>query len=331
MFINYIVNPIIIRTYSRRVGAGSPSPYEDAMWDPTAKCKHIFGFYYKCLLSTVLLLNLVLPVFSFQPSGSVLVLDGEDDYAIFSFAKHGYIFPRNTDAFTAEVWFYPKADVGPEPGTLNIILSQQVRFGLQPDNKCRRVPLGEKDEVCSYGSAYLEGAGAHGVRVSDAPIKKDQWNYMAIIFKDSTLHLAYNDRIVRGQKEDFLNVIEGDLRFPEWFKNFCVGGFAKKELVQHIPYFHGEIDAIRFSNIARYDLPAEGGTLPFEPPHHFVADRHTLALWNFNEKEGTDRFEDTSGNGYTLIGMNGAVTSRALAVNPSNTSITTTWGQMKSE
>ena len=92
---------------------------------------------FKLLLSAVLLLNLILPVFSFQPSDGVLVLDGEDDYAILPLAKHGYIFPRNTDEFTVEVWFYPKAEANPEPAELNIILSQQVRFGLLPDNRCR--------------------------------------------------------------------------------------------------------------------------------------------------------------------------------------------------
>ena len=290
---------------------------------------HINFKFLLSALSAGLLLSLVVPVFSFQPSGGVLMLDGEDDYAIFQFAEHGYIFPRNTDEFTVEVWFYPKAK--PEPGKSNIILSQQVRFGLQIDNKCRRDPIVEKDQVCSYGVAYLEGGGAHGPNHVSAPIKKDQWNYLAIIFKDSTIYLAYNDQIFRGQKEDFLNVITGDLRFPEWFKHFCVGGFAKKELVQHIPYFHGDIDAIRFSDIARYDLPAEVGTSPFDPPHRFESDAHTLAFWDFNDKEGADRFEDTSGNGYTLIGMNGATTSDALAVNPANTSITTTWGQIKSE
>ena len=283
----------------------------------------------KFLLSAVFLLSLVLPVFSFQPSGGVLVLDGEDDYAILPLAEHGYIFPRNTDEFTVEVWFYPKAE--PEPGKSNIILSQQVRFGLQIDNECRRIPLGEKGEMCAYGTAYLEGGGAHGPRSIDVPIKKDQWNYMAVIFKDSTLYLVYNDQIVRRQRDVHLNVIAGELRLPEWFKSFCVGGFAKKELVEHIPYFHGAIDAIRFSDIARYDLPAELGPSPFEPPQRFSSDRHTLALWDFNGKTGADRFEDESGNGYTLIGMNGAATSSALAVNPASTSITTTWGQVKSE
>ena len=284
---------------------------------------------FKFLLGVVLLLSLVIPVFSFQPSGGVLVLDGEDDYAILPFAEHGYIFPRNTDEFTVEVWCYPKAEAEPEPGELHIILSQQVRFGLQADNSCRGRIL-EKDEVCSYGSAYLEGAAAHGVRSMDAAIKKDQWNYIAVIFTDSTFYLAYNDQIVNIGKRDFMNVVAGDLRFREGFKNFCVGGYAEDLLIPKA-YFHGEIDAIRFSNIARYDLPAEVGISPFEPPHRFSRDTHTLAFWDFNDAEGADRFEDESGNRKTLIGMNGATTSGPLAVNPQNTSITTTWGQIKSE
>ncbi len=284
---------------------------------------------FKLLFSVLLLLSLVLPVFSFEPSGGVLMLDGQDDYAIFSFAEHGYIFPRNTDEFTVEVWFYPKAETELDPGKSNIILSQQVRFGLLPDNKCVD-RIGEKDQVCVYGTAWLEGA-AHGVRSNNAVIKKDQWNYMAVIFTDSTFYLAYNDQIANSGEWGIMNVVAAELRFPEWFKNFCVGGFAKKELVQHFPYFHGEIDAIRFSDIARYDLPAEVGTSPFEPPHRFSSDAHTLALWDFNDEGGADRFEDTSGNGYTLIGMNGATTSAPLAVNPRDTSITTTWGQIKSD
>ena len=283
----------------------------------------------KLLFSMVCLLGLVLPVFSFEPSGGVLVLDGEDDYVILPFAEHGYIFPRNTDEFTVEVWFYPKVEAEPEPGELNIILSQQVRFGLQPDNKCIRVPLGDKDEVCSYGAAYLKGA-AEGVSGIDTPVKKHQWNYMAIIFTDSTLYFPYNDQIFRGQKERFLNVIDAELNFPEWAKNFCVGGYAE-DLRLPKTYFHGLIDAIRFSNIARYDLPAEEGLSPFEPPRRFSNDAHTLAFWDFNDEAGTDRFADESGNGYTLIGMNGATTSRVLAVNPAHTSLATTWGQVKSE
>ena len=287
----------------------------------------------KLLLSAVLLFSLVPPVFSFEPSGGVLVLDGDDDYAILPLAEHGYIFPRNTDEFTAEVWFYPKTR--PKEGEKHLILSQQVAFGLR-SHDCRG-RIREKNQVCSYGSVYLEGV-ARGITGIDAVIEKDQWNYMAVIFKDSTFHLAYNDQIVRGQKEDFLNVIAAELRVRDEFKDFVVGGHAEDRLIVKDGQllvrgtrFQGAIDAIRFSNIARYDLPAEVGTSPFEPPHRFSSDAHTLAFWNFNDKEGADHFEDASGNGKTLIGMNGATASGPLAVNPRNTSITTTWGQIKSE
>ena len=300
----------------------------------------------KLLLGAVLLLSLVVPIFSFEPSGGVLVLDGEDDYAILPLAEHGYIFPRDTDAFTAEVWFYPKSK--PENGEKDIILSQQVAFGLTADD-CRG-RIGKKDQICSYGSAYLEGAAANGVRGIDAVIKKDQWNYLGVIFTDSTIYLAYNDQIFRGAKRAFMNVVAAEIFFIEGFNDFFVGGYAEDKLIinregrvlARETYFHGEIDAIRFSNIARYDLPAEEGLSPFEPPHRFVSDAHTLAFWDFNDKEGTEHFQDESGNGRTLIGMNGAATLGGPGVNLNGNpedgleirpddSLATTWGQVKLE
>ena len=117
--------------------------------------------------------------------------------------------------------------------------------------------------------------------------------------------------------------------------------FQDGELLSRRTYFQGEIDAIRFSNIARYDLPAERETKPFEPPHRFVSDEHTLALWDFNEKAGVTRFEDASGHGRTLIGMNGATVVGGTGVNVNGNlgdgleirpdkSLATTWGQIKS-
>ena len=94
--------------------------------------------------------------------------------------------------------------------------------------------------------------------------------------------------------------------------------------------FHGDIDAIRFSRIARYDLPdLPWFEEPFDPPDHFSSDRDTLALWNFDEREGETRFQDESKKKRVLIGMNGASIGSALAVNPESTSLTTTWGQIK--
>ena len=283
----------------------------------------------KFLLSVILLLSLVLPVFSFEPSGGVLMLDGEDDYVILPLAEHGYIFPRNTDEFTVEVWFYPKAE--PKKKERNLVLGQQAAIGLTSEDKCEL----NKNQVCSYGTAYFEDKIVVNI---DAVIKKDQWNYMAVIFKDNTFHLAYNKQIVKGGKLDFLNFVAAELTIPEQFRDFFIGGYPEDRLIMRdgqllvrMTHFHGAIDAIRFSNIARYDLPRKRGTSQFDPPHRFVSDAHTLALWDFNDREGANRFENASRNGKTLIGMNGATTSDSLAVNPSNTSITTTWGQIKSE
>ena len=278
------------------------------------------------VISVVFLLSVVLPVFSFEPSGGVLSLDGEDDYAILPFAEHGHIFPEGTHAFTVEVWFYPKGE--PKQNEKNLILTQQVSIGLKERSQCRL----EKNQLCSYRTAYLTGDRAHGLAGSDIPIEKDQWNYIAIIFKNSTLCHASNNRIGQGWRLAQVDRVSLHINRPERVQDFVVGGYGEDKFVFHIRVsgFHGDIDAIRFSNIARYDCAAQGHD-PFDPPHRFLNDEHTLALWNFNEKAGAERFEDTSGNGKTLIGMNGAATSGALAVNPRNTSLTTTWGQIKLE
>ena len=162
---------------------------------------------FKFLLSTILVLSLVVPAFSFEPSGGVLVLDGEDDYAILPLAEHGYIFPKETDEFTVEVWFYPKTEQ--KAGEANIILTQQVTFGLQPNGDCRA----DKNQVCCYGTALLDGQ-VKGVIGADVSIEKDQWNYVAIVYKDSTFHLVYNDQIVHGRRFGRMNVVAADLQNP---------------------------------------------------------------------------------------------------------------------
>jgi len=283
----------------------------------------------KFLLSVVLLLSLMIPVFSFEPSGGVLMLDGEDDYAILPLVEHGYIFPKHTDEFTVEMWFYPKT--GPKHKEQEVILRQQVSFGLTSSGDCEL----DKDQLCCWCLVHLEGA-VHGIIGTYVKVQKNQWNYVAIIYKDSTFHLAYNNWILRSKKFDLMNQVAAEIRKKR--KDFFVGGYEedievfKGNRLQYISTrFHGEIDAIKFSNIARYALPAERGIEPFDPPHRLSDDAHTLALWNFDERAGATRFVDASGNGKMLIGMNGAITSGPLAVNPRSTSITTTWGQIKSK
>ena len=286
---------------------------------------------FKFLLCTILVFSLVVPAFSFEPSGGVLVLDGKDDYAILHLAEHGYIFPRNTHEFTAEMWFYPKSE--PKAGDNHIILSQQVLFMLSGECGFKL----NKNQVCWNGSAYLEGK-VRGVLGAKGAVEKNRWNYIAIVYKDRKLGFAYNNQIFRTREFVLVNRVAAELRVFEELKNFFVGGFHEDRFIikdgkvlSRRTYFRGEIDAIRFSNIARYNLPAGLETEPFDPPHRFFSDEHTIALWNFDEKVGANHFQDAAGGGKTLIGMNGVTTSSALAVNPTNISITTTWGQIKSE
>ena len=150
---------------------------------------------------------------------------------------------------------------------------------------------------------------------------------MAIVYKDSTFAFVYNNRIKRKSKFGVMDRVSvedlGNI------KDFFVGGYAQ-EMARTIR-FHGDIDAIRFSRTARYDFPdIPWFEEPFDPPHRFVRDRDTVALWNFDEREGATRFQDESKNKRMLIGMNGASISSALDVSPESTSLTTTWGKIKS-
>ena len=151
---------------------------------------------FRLLFIVILLFHLALPVFPFKPSGGVLVLDGDDDYAVLPFAEHGYLIPANTFDFTAEVWFYPKS--GPERGKdnlteNNLILSQQVSFWLTSNTQDCNL---DKSQLCCHGVAHLEGE-VKGVIALDVEVEEDQWNYLAVIFKDGAFNFAYNNRILQ--------------------------------------------------------------------------------------------------------------------------------------
>jgi hypothetical protein len=67
--------------------------------------------------------------------------------------------------------------------------------------------------------------------------------------------------------------------------------------------FKGWLDEVRFSNVVRYS-----GSYTV-PGSAFTNDANTRALWHFNEASGATTFSDSSGNGNTLSGFNGAQTT----------------------
>jgi hypothetical protein len=67
--------------------------------------------------------------------------------------------------------------------------------------------------------------------------------------------------------------------------------------------YSGWLEEVRLSDIVRYS-----GTSYTVPTTPFAADIHTRALWHFDETAGSTVFADSSGNGNTLTGHNGAHT-----------------------
>ena len=70
--------------------------------------------------------------------------------------------------------------------------------------------------------------------------------------------------------------------------------------------FSGWLEEVRFSNIVRYN---GSYTVPTSP---FTNDANSRALWHFNEAAGAITFSDSSGNGNTLSGLNGAKTGQQV-------------------
>ena len=70
-------------------------------------------------------------------------------------------------------------------------------------------------------------------------------------------------------------------------------GGARSHEKRRIGYFDGQLDEMRLSTVARYDKPFT----PPRPDARFKPDKHTLALYHFDEGAG-DVLHDSSGNGH---------------------------------
>ncbi len=124
--------------------------------------------------------------------------------------------------------------------------------------------------------------------------------------------------------------IEHDLQ-EEWIprRDFVLGGYGGKAKFAATPRsrgsFAGYIDEVRLSTVARYNTKKK----PFTPQGRFEPDKHTVALWHFDEPSGSEIFFDSSGNEYHLAGKNGANVQGPLAINGRG-KLTVTWAGVKS-
>ena len=253
--------------------------------------------------------------------GNYLVLDGVDDRAILDFETFGLLMPKDTDAFTFEAWIYPTT----LPKQIDaIVLSQQVRIYFRN--------LGHDGGFRLIGGAHLARAVGGGEMASGFLLfSPNQWNHVAFQGgKEQKTRVIVNgfERVSKGGQGITL---ADDISHAEYPQDFTIGGFGEKIQSQmhgdHFwGHFAGYIDQVRISKVTRYNAKKRNGF--FTTLTKFENDAKTVALWHFDEPSGAQKFLDTSGNAYHLLGKNGAKTGGALAIEAEG-KLATTWGRLK--
>ncbi len=270
--------------------------------------------------------------------GNYLALDGENDYAVLDFDTYGMLFEAGTKTLTVEAWVYPTLE--PDKEERSVILYQQVAMEVASndnpdyDKIIEELKRWRKDKL-SEGD-YIVGMCAYTTRPPGWPKKfcnstgyifwalpSYQWNHVAFQMTGSQAVWICNDSWIDVPWRT--NVINDDMScyvelgvIPH--QSFVVGGYGERFVFSDLAPFAGYIDEIRISTVQRYNK-AKGD---FPPQERFQPDADTVALWHFDEHNKVEIFRDSSGNGYHLVGKNGAAVS-----GPEK--LATTWGSIKAD
>ena len=281
------------------------------------------------LLNAVSLCVMAFPSAS-PAGGNYLVLDDVDDYAVLDFDAFGFLFPKGTDEFTVEAWVYPTT--APDKRTTASILSQQVRMRVWSDDHVSAQSLKksiewQRGDLLLITDAHVAGWGGGAVTpFFPITISPNRWHHIAYqAEREETITIVNDLAKILPQG----TTLGHDLTKFWRPKDFTLGGFGEKIEIPHVANqfwgsFTGYVDAVRISDVARYDVNKKG----FTPKNKFRNDARTIALWHFDEPGGTRTFKDSSDNGYHLIGKGGAKTGLPRSVEAAG-KLTTVWGHLK--
>jgi len=261
--------------------------------------------------------------------GNYLVLDGVDDYAVLDFKTFGVLLPKGTDDFTVEAWVYPTTP--PDGNIYAMILNQQVEMQVASGNEQREhitkhIDWQKGDLILFIRGSIVIGGGT-ATKGGVIALSLNQWHHIAYQVSDGRQEAIIVNDFAEIDNLPIGTPVAHDLSHLGYPKDFTLGGFGKKIQIHDNFFwgpFAGYIDEVRISTVARYDVSKDG----FTPSHKFKKDRHTIALWHFDEPGGRRNFSDASGNKHHLIGEGGARTGIPLAVEPHG-KLTTTWGRLK--
>ncbi len=212
----------------------------------------------------------------------LLMLDGEDDYAIAQDHDELDAGDEAGESFTLEAWFYMRASsssfvdkqhILDKPGSYDLYAVRYIDYGTFRYCGC-------------IGFTWTRPSGQLGsVEHCRRPGYSLGWHHLALVFYSAS-----------GEARFYLDgQAFGDL--------FSVGAAIKNsaEALEVGSNLDGAVDEIRISDAVRY--AGETYTAPTGP---FTCDEHTRALWHFDEFEGATIFHDACGADNTLVGYHGA-------------------------
>jgi PKD repeat protein len=217
---------------------------------------------------------------------TALSLDGVDDYASAPDSASLDLGTGNNDDFTIETFFYVPdlTNTGTDvlvwkPGAYGLYI---IYDASAPDRLIFRIWVNSANYVYLY----------YDVRLSVG------WHHVAAVFdNENTASQDFIALYLDGSLVASSNQVDWTPGLPDSSSALNIGAY------QGMYPAVGWIEEMRFSNVVRYS-----GTLYTVPTTPFVNDTVTRALWHFNEAPGSTVFADSSGNGNTLTGQNGAHT-----------------------
>lgn len=188
-------------------------------------------------------------------------------------------------SFTVEAWIYP---------TLynTVFIATDDAFDL----KLVYTPGAENNGLGIYFRLWNNCVNSQSIS-EYRDVSLNQWNHVAGIFDASAQQFKVS---INGVLSPSPGSFTANTFCSSSTQQFTIGGFYNSSSST----FSGKIDEVRVSDSMRYNSD-------FIPPEVFASDAGTKGLWHFGEAAGSASFIDSSGNGNTLRGINGAHTGTA--------------------
>jgi hypothetical protein len=224
----------------------------------------------------------------------VLLVDGDDDYAVSSDSQDLDIGDVASENLTMEAWFNI-AELNPSEELYKVIACKWESY-------CLAIQQRPNQPITIIFHVWVDPYSC--VWHMDARSLTAGWHHIDAIFDNpgDALRLYYDGELQSNLTHSILtNNLDNSTYGVE------VGGTS----VGDYDYLDGMIEEVRLSDIVRYS--GDTYSVPSSP---FGCDANTRALWHFNQAAGSTIFYDggdAAGSGCgstedTLTGMNGAIT-----------------------